>query len=192
MLIEVTFAERYKALQLPIRLAETPARWTDGLAGGQVERWPNPAEWPMLGWSRVEVGGTPLAMVAHDAYSLSVNDDIWQWTLLRSPRMSWGGHDPEVYAGRDWHTDQGSHKFAFLLVPDAPLDAVTLETAARQLVQPPVVFDRYEGLARPPWGPQAPRRLWTGAEQRAEAAGRLPLPVDERGSDPFLEVGGGA
>jgi alpha-mannosidase len=186
MLLEVNFAERYKALQLPIRLAETPGRWTDGLAGGQVERRPNPAEWPVLGWSRVEVAGTSLALATHDAYSLSLNDGVWQWTLLRSPRMSWGGRNPEMYVGRDWHTDQGPHVFSFVLMPGAPLDAAALATAARQLAQPPVAFDRYEGLGRPPWGAQAPRRLWTGAEQRAEAAGRLPLPVDERGSDPFL------
>jgi alpha-mannosidase len=186
--IEINFGERYKALQLPIQLAVMPNRWTDGLAGGLVERRPNPAEWPMLGWSRVEVDGQALAMVTHDAYSLSLslNDDIWQWTLLRSPRMSWGGRDPEDYAGRDWHTDQGAHSFSFELHPGAPLDVTALETAARQLASPPVVFDRYEGLDRPPWGAQASRRLWTGAEQRAEAAGRLLLPVDERGADPFL------
>lgn len=184
--IEFNFAERYKALQLPIQLASVPSRWTDGLAGGLVARRPNPAEWPVLGWSRVEVDGQALAMVTHDAYSLSLTDDIWQWTLLRSPRMSWGGRDPEVYVGRDWHTDQGPHSISFELHPGAPQDVAALETAARQLACPPIVFDRYEGMDRPPWGAQAPRRLWTGAEQRAEAAGRLPLPVDEQGSDPFL------
>lgn len=102
--------------------------------------------------------------------------------------MSWGGRDPEVYAGRDWHTDQGPHRFGFLVHPGAPADAERLETAARQLAMPPVAFDRYEGLDRPPWGAQAPRRLWTGAEQRAERSGRLPLPIDERGADPFLET----
>jgi hypothetical protein len=62
-----------------------------------------------------------------------------------------------------------------------------LETAARQLAMPPVTFDRYEGMQRPPWGAQPPRRLFTGAEQRAEAEGRLPLPIDERGANPFVE-----
>jgi hypothetical protein len=95
--------------------------------------------------------------------------------------MSWGGRDPAVYAGHDWHTDQGPHSFAFELIPDAPLDAGVLETAARQLAQPPIVFDRYEGLDRPPWGAHPPRRLWTGAEQRAEQDGRLPFTPDEEG-----------
>jgi alpha-mannosidase len=184
--LEVNFAERYMALQMPIFLAEPPSSWTDGLAGGSVERRPNPAEWPVLGWSRVEIAGQPLAILTHDAYSLSLTDRTWQWTLLRSPRMSWGGRNPDVYVGRDWHTDQGTHLFSFSLHPGAPLNIKALESAARQLAMPPIVFDRYEGLNRPPWGAQAPRRLWTGAEQRAHSSGQLRLPIDERGADPFL------
>ena len=124
--IEVNFAERYKVLQMPIHLPGAPTRWTDGLAGGMVERQPNAAEWPVLGWSRIEVGDQSLALMTHDAYSLSVTDDIWQWTFLRGPRMSWGGKNPEVYAGRDWHTDQGSHRFAFRLIPGADLEVPRL------------------------------------------------------------------
>ena len=100
--------------------------------------------------------------------------------------MSWGGKDPEVYVGRDWHTDQGPHEFSLVLLPGTPLEKKVLETAARQLVMPPIAFDRYEGMNRQPWGAQAPRRLWTGAEQRAEKDGKLRFPVDERGTDPFL------
>ena len=181
MQVEVNFAERYTVLQMPIHLAAAPSRWTDGLAGGMVERTPNPAEWPVNGWSRIEVGDVPLAMVTHDAWSLSLTGDVWQWTLLRSPRMSWGGRDPEIYAGRDWHTDQGPHSFALRADSRLPLDVPMIETAARQLAQPPVVFDRYEGLDRPPWGSEPPRRLWTGAEQRAERDGRLTFVADDEG-----------
>jgi hypothetical protein len=31
--------------------------------------------------------------------------------------MAWGGEDPEVHAGLDWHTDQGQHTFDFILCP---------------------------------------------------------------------------
>jgi alpha-mannosidase len=181
LLLETTFAERYTALQLPIHLAGMPSRWTDGLAGGSIERKPNPAEWPVLGWSRVEAGEQRLALVTNDAYSLSLNRDVWQWTLLRSPRMAWGGGQPDVYAGRDWHTDQGPHTFAMILHGDEPLDDSALHVAARQEAQPPVVFDRYEGLQRPPWGSQPPRLLWTDAEARAYADGKLTLrPGDDQ------------
>jgi hypothetical protein len=37
--------------------------------------------------------------------------------------MAWGGEDPEVHAGRDWHTDQGKHTFDFILCPDRNLEA---------------------------------------------------------------------
>ena len=89
-------------------LAATPGRWTDGWPGdGRAE--PNPAEWPINGLVADRVGRPGVGDVTHDAWSLSLSGDVWQWTLLRSPRMSWGGRDPEVFAGRDWHTDQGPH-----------------------------------------------------------------------------------
>jgi alpha-mannosidase len=183
--VEVVFAERHRLLQLPIHLAGEPARWTDGLAGGWIERTPNPAEWPVLGWSRIDVGGAALALVTQDAYSLSLDGEVWQWTLLRSPRMAWSGTRPEVYLGHDHHTDQGAHAFRLALHVGGPaeLSEAGLETAARQLVQRPVVFDRYEGLQRPPWGSQPPRLLWTEAENRAFADGRL---CDLPGDDPTI------
>ncbi len=58
------------------------------------------------------------------------------------------------------------------------LEDEALHTAARQQAQPPIVFDRYEGLERSPWGNSPPRRLWTAAEQRARASGRMRHLVD--------------
>ena len=87
--------------------------------------------------------------------------------------MAWGGGEPEVYAGRDWHTDQGPHTFDFVLYAGEHLDDTLLHTAARQLMQPPIVFDRYEGMDRPPWGDSPPRALWLGAVERALADGRM-------------------
>jgi hypothetical protein len=48
-----------------------------------------------------------------------------------------------------------------------------LHTVARQQMQPPVVFDRYEGLDRPPWGNNPPRAFWLAALERALADGRM-------------------
>jgi alpha-mannosidase len=171
--VEVNFNERFKLLQMLVHLAASPTRRTDGLPGGQVKRTSGPAEWPAQGWSRVEVADARLALVTGDAYSLSLDNDRWQWTLLRSPKMAWGGGEPEVYAGRDWHTDQGPHTFDFVLYAGEHLDDTLLHTAARQLMQPPVVFDRYEGMDRPPWGDNPPRALWLGAVERALADGRM-------------------
>lgn len=171
--LEVNFDEHFELLQIPIHLAALPDRRTDGLPGGHVIRASGPTEWPVQGWSRVEVADRQLALVTGDAYSLSLDGDLWQWTLLRSPKMAWGGGEPTTYAGRDRHTDQGPHTFDFVLHAGENLEKSGLHTAARQQMQPPVVFDRYEGMDRPPWGNRPPRAFWLGAEQRALADGRM-------------------
>jgi alpha-mannosidase len=183
LLVETNFNDRFRLLQMPINVASTPASWTDGLPGGQVERAPGPTEWPVQGWSRVGVADRHLALVTGDAYSLSLEDSRWQWSLLRSPKMAWGGGEPAVYAGRDWHTDQGPHVFDFVLCVGEHLEETTLHTAARQHMQPPVVFDRYEGMDRPPWGNSPPRALWLGAVERALADGRMGHLLDDQEAD---------
>jgi alpha-mannosidase len=171
--VEVNFSERLKLLQMPVHLAALPTRRTDGLSGGHVERTASPTEWPVQGWSYVELADRHLALVTGDAYSLSLDGDRWQWTLLRSPKMAWGGGEPVVYAGRDQYTDQGPHTFDFVLCVGGHLEETMLHTVARQQMQPPVVFDRYEGMDRPPWGNNPPRALWLGAVERALADGRM-------------------
>jgi alpha-mannosidase len=109
-------------------------------------------EWPLQGWSRLKVNDQHLALVTNDAYSLSLQDDVWQWTLLRSPKMAWGGGEPEVYSGHDHFTDQGAHVFAFEMHASERLEASDLHVVAKQQVQPVIVFDRYEGMDRPLWG----------------------------------------
>jgi alpha-mannosidase len=179
--VEINFSERFKLLQMPVHLVASPARWTDGLPGGHVERSASPTEWPVQGWSRVEVADRQVALVTGDAYSLSLDGERWQWTLLRSPKMAWGGGEPEVYAGRDWHTDQGPHTFDFVLCVGERLEETMLHTAARRQMQPPVVFDRYEGMDRPPWGNSPPRALWLGAVERALADGRMSHVLENEG-----------
>jgi alpha-mannosidase len=171
--VDAWFNERFRLLQMPISLAANPARWTAGAPGGVVERAAGPTEWPVQGWSRVDLGDLHLAVVTGDCYSASLDGGIWQWTLLRSPKAAWGGGEPEVYAGRDEHTDQGRHGFELILWPARDLAEVALATAARQQAQPPVVFDRYEGLDRPPWGDVPPPAFRLEAVRRALRDGRL-------------------
>jgi len=60
--------------------------------------------------------------------------------------------DVFLNTGRDSYTDQGEHHFQFqFLASRASLPDTLLEKRARQQVQPPIIFDRYEGLNRPPW-----------------------------------------
>jgi alpha-mannosidase len=104
--------------------------------------------------------------VTSDAYSHSVNGALWQPTLLRSPKMAWGGGKPAVYAGRDQHSDQGAHLFRFGLWFGPHVDEADLVATVRRQAQPLVVFDRYEGMKRPSWGPVPPRTLWGPAVRR--------------------------
>jgi alpha-mannosidase len=171
--IEVLFAEKFMLLQMATHLARRPRSWVDGLAGGEVQRKAGASEWPVQGWSRVALGKSELAWITQDAYSLSLRGKVWQWTLLRSPKMAWAGTDPEINAGHDHHTDQGAHRFQFILSAGGKLSPATLHTQARHLVQGPVTFDRYEGMNRPSWGKHPPRHLWTDAETRAIKDGRL-------------------
>ena len=154
MRLEVNFDERHTLLQMPIALTGSPTRWLSALAGGEVERELGEIEWPVQGWSRVDVqpaGGEPveLALLTQDAYSLRCGGDTWQWTLLRSPRMAWGGGNPRVYGGRNHYTDQGVHAFDLELRVGIDLRPDALHAAADDLVRPPIAFDRYQGMNRP-------------------------------------------
>lgn len=174
MQLEVNFAEKFSLLQLPIRLASPPESRIDGIAGGQIQRPLEPTEYPVQGYSWVRLpGGSALALVTADAYSLSLEDNRWQWTLLRSPKMAWDGGMSDVYSGRDHHTDQGPHTFEFHLYAGKHLDTSTLHTNSRQQARLPLVFDRYEGMDRPPWKGVPPKRLWLPAEYRACRDGRI-------------------
>lgn len=183
VLLEITFAERYRLLQMPVQLATSPARWRAALAGGAVERAASPIEWPMHGWGRPLSGdAAQLAVVTPDAFSASLNDGCFAWSLLRSPQMAWGGQDASLSVGRTYFTDQGAHTLEFQLVADAGMRSDDeLMQMWRRMARPPIVFDRYEGMDRPPWGDNPPRRMWTGAEQRARQDGRMMHLVDDGG-----------
>ena len=60
-----------------------------------------------------------------------------------------------------------------------PLTSTELALAARREAQPLVVFDRYEGMNRPAWGPVPPRGLWGAAMLRNLADGRVADPGEE-------------
>jgi alpha-mannosidase len=160
--LEVNFCEHYRLLQLAASLPAAPDQWIAGLAGGSVERQPTATEWPVQGWA--QAGGN-LALITADAYSASLEGSLWQWTLLRSPQMAWGGEQADVYAGRDFFSDQGPQVFNFIVRADRPRELASFEQEARQQARPLIVFDRYEGMNRPAWGSETPRHLYTDADR---------------------------
>jgi alpha-mannosidase len=156
--IDVTMVELFRALQLVAELPSEPLSRLDGIPAGAIAREPGNVEWPVQGWSLVRRAGSDVALVTADAYSLSLDDRRWQWTLLRTPQMAWPPHESERRA-QARHTDQGEHRFSFELMASPALAAAAVARAARQQARPPFAFTRYEGLARPPWGPVPPAKL---------------------------------
>ena len=168
--LDVHLCDHLMLVQLPVHLAETPLAWKDGQALGAVERRVDatgrPVEWPVQGWSKITLPhGYEVALVTTDAYSVSMSEEGgWQWTLLRSPRTASVGEgwasDVFLDTGRASYTDQGEHHFRFqFLASEEGLSDTLLAKRARQQTQSPIVFDRYEGLNRPPWGTTPPPHL---------------------------------
>jgi hypothetical protein len=158
---------------MPIDLATPPQRWRAGLAGGAVTRQPSNDEWPLHGWARTDA----LAVVTQEVNGASLEGSAWTWSLVRGALMASGKARPAC--GPETYADQGTHRFDFHLLPGSMADEQLL-TAATQAAQPVIVFDRYEGLDRPPWGNNPPRQLWTPAEHRARKDGRMMHLVDDR------------
>jgi alpha-mannosidase len=149
MRLEINFDERFTLLQLAIYLAWAPIRRTDAVPGGAIDRPLSPVEYPVQGWSRLSGRDAEMALVTQDAYSLRADEALWQWTLLRSPRMAWQGGKPPIYHGRDIHTDQGLHNMTFKLHVGETLPDAALNQMVRRMAQPLITFDRTDGVDRP-------------------------------------------
>jgi alpha-mannosidase len=171
--LQVVFAERHKMLQMPIHLASAPTGWTSGLAGGHVKRSPGPDEMPFCGWDSVQGPGHSFSLHTPDAYSSSVQDDIWQFSLLRSPLMACNGTGELTPSFERRHSDQGWHDFHFILRLDDSFDALRCDQISDHQAKPPVVFDHYVGMNRPAWGNAPPRRLWTPDIPHARELGHM-------------------
>ena len=179
MKLEINFDERFRLLQMLFNLAQSPRDRVEGVMGGGVARGLSNVEWPVHGWSRLSLEDADVALVTNDAYSVSVDANRWQWTLMRSPRMAWGGGEPAIYAGREWFTDQGIHELDFELRVGPELFAGDLTRAARRRGQPVITFDRYEGMNRPSFGAVPPRGMWFAGMKRNLADGRIKDPGTE-------------
>src|SRR5205807_2708653 len=60
--IEVNLSERHRLLQLVLALTGPVLRRTDGLVGGEVDRGEGQTEWPVQGWSRLQLPATAVAL----------------------------------------------------------------------------------------------------------------------------------
>lgn len=172
--LEVHFRERYRMLQLDSKVASAVKKWRVGIPGGSVTRKPDSSEWPAQKW----IAADNFGIATPDAYSVNHSEKQLRWTLLRSPLMAWAGQQSYAPGTTITNTDQGVHRFEFRILLGKP-SVKDLDAAHRFMVCAPVVFDRYEGMNRPPWGNNPPRRLWTPDIPRARKDGRLMHLMDD-------------
>ena len=182
--LEVNFDERYTLLQMPVALAGAGARWTDGIADGHVDR--SSGARPSGRSSAGRGSGSAaldLGVRDHDCYSHSVDGDDLAADAAPQSAHGLGRRRPaDLCRPRPAHRP-GRPPFRL----HAPLRRPRCRSrpcrgAAPAAPQPLVVFDRYEGMNRPAWGPVPPRGLWGPAMLRNVAEGRVADPgTDEPG-----------
>ena len=149
---EVVFCEQNTLLQMGISCAQDLEQWQAGVPGGVATRPCNLTEMPIQGWLLAKAKSSNMAFVTADAYSARVNGKNILWTLLRSPEMAHSGALPEVHHGWRKFTDQGLHTFDFIVAPAFNGTLHNLQESLENKLMPPIVFDRYEGMNRPPLG----------------------------------------
>ena len=115
---------------------------TDLVSGGPLERAIDGREYPLSGGTVVTAkGGSALAVVAPEVFSLSADAGGLSLTLLRSPLLC--HHDPLPAEDRPDGplADQGRHEFDLILAPGPALDPTGVGRLARQMLAGPIVFD---------------------------------------------------
>ena len=139
--LSVVWADVRRRLRLRLTgPAEVTAR-TDLVSGGPLRRAIDGREYPLAGGMVVETPAGALGVAAPEVFSGSVDPAGVSLTLLRSPYAA--HHDP---ADADSHpdqpvTDQGAHEFDLWVCPGCGADIGMVETLARHLPAPPIVWD---------------------------------------------------
>jgi alpha-mannosidase len=127
--MRVDWRERHRVAKLALRFAGPLARRTDGIQDMGLERPQDGREYPLVDWTvaRVENGGI-VGVACPDCFALSGESREVALTLLRSPVFAW--HDPAVPDRDRPHlcTDQGEHRFRFVVRAEAVGDAGGTQT----------------------------------------------------------------
>jgi len=144
--VELCFRVHWHMRQSLLKLCLTPhvafSSRLDGIPGSFQTRPLNGYEFPFHDWTQLTIAAAPaLSVVSPDIFALDVQPENCRLTLLRSAVYS--HHDPKrLTPGQSYqYTDQGEHEFRLFLnlsTSSAPAD---LQRFARQLQQPPVVWD---------------------------------------------------
>ncbi len=142
--LAITWSERFRISKLVLSFPEPFTERTDGIPGGGLQRRQDGTEYPVQNWFIGGSGENRIGVGCPDVFALDGSGNEVRCTLLRSPVYAW--HKPTILSesGSYMHTDQGTHTFRFLIVPDA--EPVGLDRLAKRLAQPPLGFDWTGGM----------------------------------------------
>lgn len=162
---KIAFSEAHRHLELNIYLEDAIAQWLDATSSGGQLRSSSDAIHPFHGWTVSHGNPHPFAVVSHDFFGFRHQEHCLSLMLLRSPVQRGAKlNDTFELSGA---SDLGVHEFRWMMMPNCELDGAALGREWVKLQQPPIVFDRYEGMNRPPWENSTPAHLQETNEQRA-------------------------
>ncbi len=178
--LKIAFSEAHRHLELNIFLQDAVTQWIDATSAGSQRRDSSEYIHPFHGWTVANGDGSSFAVVSNDFFGFRHNDHCLTLMLLRSP-VQQGDQGDESFelSGAD---DLGVHEFRWIMIPDGEFTKEDLQLEWGKLQQPPVVFDRYEGMNRPPWENSTPVHLQEANEKRALRDGQmthLPRPSND-------------
>ncbi len=139
--LSLLWGERQRVAKLAFPFDHPAATRLDGVPGGSLRRAQDGREVPYRDWTLAEGAA---GIIGPDCWALDGSGSEVRFTLVRSPVFAW--HDPQkLDAGRGYrYTDQGEHRFRFVVVPGAT--ATGIEAAASAVTLPPVCLDWTRGM----------------------------------------------
>ena len=94
--------------------------------------------------------GLSFGFVSNDFFGFRHDKNCLSFMLLRSPVQR--GFKLNENFELSGASDLGVHEFSWVMIPQCELVADVMHRELSEIQQPPVCFDRYEGMNRPPVG----------------------------------------
>lgn len=144
--MDLFWAQQKAVLKLVAESSSGFCSRVDGIPGGAQLREFDGYEYPLHDWLLCGLeSDTRLGFVSPDIHAVDADSESLRFTLVRSPRYSL--HRDDVPDARDPDRfvndflDQGEHTYRMLIRLGTELELPELQRLARQLQQPPVVWD---------------------------------------------------
>jgi len=180
---KIAFSEAHRHLELNIYLDREVQKWMDATSAGAQERDCSDKIHPFHGWTRSICEGPSFGCVSNDFFGFRHDKNCLSFMLLRSPVQR--GFKLNENFELSGASDLGVHEFSWVMIPQCEMSADAIHRELVEIQHPPICFDRYEGMNRPPWENSTPYHLQETNERRARKDGLMShLPGPEREANP--------